>query len=109
VATHERGTEIPKADSPLSQQLAWGGGKREWSVAAENVDPDAMFDRKKANGDDRGPTATEWLVSYLTEHGESPREVVVFEGTKAGFKEETLKKAMLRDDGNRTAGAALSG
>jgi putative DNA primase/helicase len=71
--------------------------KLEWSKPDSNVDASALFDRKKSNGHDR-QSAGQWLTAYLTEHGESPREVVVFEAEAAGFKEDTLVKAMMRSN-----------
>jgi putative DNA primase/helicase len=72
--------------------------KLEWSKPDSNVDHEALFDRKRAaNGSER-QSAGQWLTAYLTEHGESPREVVVFEAESAGFKEDTLVKAMMRSN-----------
>ena len=62
-----------------------------------NIDAEALFDRQKANGHDKTPSARDWLRQYLEEHGESPREVVVSAGEQAGHTEEALEKAMIRD------------
>jgi putative DNA primase/helicase len=68
----------------------------EWEIADENADAEAIFDRKRP-GAEREPSAAEWLVEYLTAHGESPREVVVAAGELQGFKEKTLEQAVRRD------------
>jgi AAA domain len=72
--------------------------KLDWTAPTDgNVDTDGMFDRRKPPpARARSPSAMEWLLDYLTKHGESPREVVVSLGEQAGFKEEALEKAAFR-------------
>ena len=70
--------------------------KLEWKRPETNVDADRLFDRRKAQAD-IGPSARDWLIDYLKEHGESLRAEIVIAGEEAGFKEETIRKAQSRE------------
>jgi Bifunctional DNA primase/polymerase, N-terminal/AAA domain len=70
--------------------------KVDWEIPdGENIDVDSFFDRKKAD-DDRKPSAGEWLVAYLEEHGESLAKDVMAAGVKAGYSADTLRQAQWR-------------
>jgi AAA domain len=71
--------------------------KLEWRLPEHDVDPDSLFDRPKSNGSSAGPSAGQWLVAYLQEHGESLRADVVNAAEKAGFSEDTIRKAHQRN------------
>jgi AAA domain len=71
--------------------------KLEWSRPAANVDAEALFDRKtKANGNAH-PSAGQWLVAYLEEHGETLRADLVTAAEKEGFTENAIRKAQERN------------
>jgi hypothetical protein len=78
-----------KADKPRGQYVAI-----EWEKAADKIDPETAFNRKKA---DEGTSAGAWLFRYLQENGETLTSVVFQEGEKYGYAEGALKRAKLRD------------
>jgi hypothetical protein len=83
-------------ENPQDQNVAL-----EWKLPEDgNAEPDAMFDRKKptaTNGHDREPSAAQWLVGYLREHGESLRTDIVIKGERAGHTEAAIAKAQVRN------------
>jgi hypothetical protein len=72
--------------------------KLRWEVPDSDVDADTLFDRRKQAGNSSAPSAGEWLVSYLKEHGESLRQEVINAGDLAGYKENALRKAQERNN-----------
>jgi putative DNA primase/helicase len=78
-------------DDPTDQSV-----RIEWEQPDEDVDPDRLFDRKKAESEaDR--TARAWLVAYLEKFGETPSSVVVAAAEKEGFSERAIIMARKRE------------
>jgi AAA domain len=71
--------------------------KLRWEVPDADVDADALFDRRKQAGNGSAPSAGEWLVEYLKEHGETMRQEVINAGEIVGHKEHALRKAQERN------------
>lgn len=71
--------------------------KLEWRQPDHDVDPDCLFDRPRANGSSSaGPSAGQWLVAYLEQHGESLRADVINAAEKEGFSESAIRQAHQR-------------
>jgi putative DNA primase/helicase len=71
--------------------------KLEWSRPVANVDAEALFDRKKKANGNAHPSAGQWLVAYLEEHGEVLRADVITAAEKEGFTENAIRKAQERN------------
>jgi AAA domain len=71
--------------------------KVEWEVSPDSIDVDSCFDRKNAQQSDRKPSAGEWLIAYLEEHGRSLATEVIEAGLRARFPKDTITKAQYRE------------
>jgi RepB DNA-primase from phage plasmid/AAA domain len=71
--------------------------KVEWEIpSGDDIDVNSFFDRKPHG--DRKPSATDWLLAYLDEHGESLAKDVMEAGVKAGYSADTLRQAQFRNN-----------
>jgi hypothetical protein len=82
---------VQTSQDPRGQYL-----KLEWTAAESNVDQDQLFERKTGQ-DERSLSAREWIINYLEEYGDTPGELVIDAGRKAGFSEDALAKARGRE------------
>jgi putative DNA primase/helicase len=80
----------------------------EWEETDGNLDPDGIFDRKKAD-DDGNASARAWLIAYLEKYGETPSSIVIAAAEKEGFSAAAIDKARRREKRckSRKAGFAL--
>ena len=96
---HGKHNFSPKADDLIMRPVHVGDDYRdqyvrlEWSTPEDNIDAEALFDRKK---EQRPPDAGQWLVAYLRENGESYRAQIIIAGEQAGHSESALTKAAYR-------------
>jgi hypothetical protein len=68
----------------------------EWQLpSGDNIDVDSFFDRRKEHSNGR-QSASEWVLAYLEEHGESVAKDVMDAAVKAGHSAETVRKAVHR-------------
>jgi hypothetical protein len=78
-------------DDPIDQSV-----RIEWEQPDEDIDPDRLFDRKKAESEaDR--TARAWLVAYLEKFGETPSSIVIVAAEKEGFSANAIQMARKRE------------
>jgi putative DNA primase/helicase len=76
-------------ENPRSQYV-----KLEWEKPeGGNISTDKLFERRKS--DDK-LSAGDWLVNYLQEYGDTPHEIVVDAGMRAGYSQSALMKAQTR-------------
>jgi AAA domain len=68
----------------------------EWSTPEDNVDADAVFDRRPSNGDDR-KGAGAWLRRYLDDGEWHARDDVIAAAEAMSFSKSTITKARVRD------------
>jgi hypothetical protein len=79
-------------EDPKSQYV-----RLEWSrPGGGNIDAGRLFERMRSQGDQK-PSAREWLISFLKEHGDTPGEIVIAAGETAGYGRDALGKAQYRE------------
>jgi Bifunctional DNA primase/polymerase, N-terminal/AAA domain len=66
--------------------------RTDWTLPGDNVDIDTFFERRKASK----PSAMNWLLAYLEEHGRSRATDVLNAAEQAGYVRDTVEKAQLR-------------
>lgn len=74
---------------PRSQEL-----RLDWEHPDADVDPEALYDRKKNGGK---LTARQWLEQYLKANSLVPKKTVLADGDAAGHTESAIEKAHEQD------------
>jgi hypothetical protein len=67
--------------------------RTDWTLADDNVDIDSFFERRKAKDK---PSATDWLVRFLQEHGRTRAKDALIAAEAAGYSKDTVTKAQYR-------------